>query len=78
MSITSESADLDFTLEDGTAGGFSEGYSFAYTAIDSIFKDLESSGVEARGIQFKLEWSAINDVEILSQSYKYLTKPNYH
>lgn len=78
VSLSATTADLDFELEDGSEGGFSEGYSFSYEAIDTIFKDLESTGGEARGIQFKISWSSINDVEILSQAYKMLIKNNFH
>jgi hypothetical protein len=73
-----DSDDLDFVLEDDDEGGFDEGYSFSYKAIDNVFKDLETTGREVRGIQFKLSWSSINDVEILSQAYKMLIKNNFH
>jgi hypothetical protein len=78
VSITSAADDLDFLLEDDSEGGFTEGYSFAYEATESIFKDLETTGSDIRGIQFKITWSSIQDVEILSQAYKFKVKNNFH
>ena len=78
VSITSSASDLDFLLEDDSEGGFTEGYSFAFEATESIFKALETTGAEVRGIQFKISWTSIQDVEILSQAYKYLIKPKFH
>jgi len=78
VSITSAASDLDFLLEDDSEGGFTEGYSFAYEATENIFKDLETTGADIRGIQFKLTWSSIQDVEILSQAYKFLQKRKFN
>lgn len=77
-SLTSSPSELHFIFGDGTEGGFSEGYAFSYQATENIFKDLESTGSDVRGIQFKMSWSSINDVEILSQAYKFLTKNIFH
>jgi hypothetical protein len=68
---------LEFEFGDGSTGGFNEGYSFAYEKIISTFRDLETTGAEIRGVQFKITWSSIQDIEILSQAYKYLAKPNF-
>ena len=76
--ITSEASDLDFLLEDGSFGGFSDGFSFSYEVTENIFKSLETTGADVRGIQFKITWSSIKDVEILSQAYKFMQKPNFH
>ena len=77
ISILSAASDLDFLLEDDSEGGFSEGYSFAFEAVDNIFQSLETTGADIRGIQIKLTWSSIQDVEILSAAYKFLTKSNF-
>lgn len=72
------SDDIDFVFGDGSTGGFSEGYSFSYEVTDSGFVDLERAGTDVRGIQLKISWSAINDVEILGLAYKFLIKNNFH
>jgi len=76
--VTSSPADLDFEFGDGTTGGFDEGYSFSFEATENIIRDLETTGADLRGIQFKLTWTSIVDVEVLNQAFKFLIKPNLH
>jgi hypothetical protein len=76
-SILTESTDIDWMYDNGDTGTFSEGYSFANEAEIRQFKDLESSGTPPYGIQFKVSWSSVVDVEILSQAYKFLTNRNF-
>lgn len=69
--------DIDIAYGDGDSGEFDEGYSFQGFGTDYDFIDLES-GNDLRGIQFKVEISAIKDVEVLSQAYQFVIKPNMH
>lgn len=78
ISFPITASDLDFTFADGSTGGFSEGYSFSFESSDSDITELETTGSEIRGVQFKLTWSSTSDIEIFSQAYKFLTKANLH
>lgn len=75
--ILTEAAEINWEYDDGSTGGWNEGYGWAAEAIINESKDLESPAGEARGIQFKVSWSSINDVEILSESYKFLSNRNF-
>ncbi|MFA6445744.1 MAG: hypothetical protein WCW14_00640 [Candidatus Paceibacterota bacterium] len=75
--ILTEAADIDWLYDNGESGGFSEGYSFSNEAEIRQFKDLESTGTAPYGIQFKISWSSVVDVEILSQAYRFLTNRNF-
>lgn len=77
FNIMTEAAELDWQYDNGETGSWSEGYGWSASATDRSFKDLENTGTEPRGIQFKVSWSNVNDVEILSQAYKFLTSPNF-
>lgn len=76
-SVSISASDIDMTLEDGSSGGFTEGYSFANERESREFKDLEQTGTDQYGIQFKISWSSVNDVEILGQAYKLLVNRNF-
>lgn len=73
---TSE-ASLDFVFDDFSVGGFSEGFAFSSPIEGEIFKDLERTSREARGVQLRVSWVNTNDVEVLSQAVKYLVKRNF-
>jgi hypothetical protein len=75
--ILTEASDIDWTYDNGETGGFSEGYSFANEAEIRQFKDLENTSTPPYGIQFKISWSSVVDVEILSQAVKFLTNRNF-
>jgi hypothetical protein len=75
--IMTDAADIDMDYDGGGSGGFSEGYSFSNEAEIRQFKDLETTGTTPYGIQFKISWSSIVDVEILSQAYKFLVSRNF-
>lgn len=76
-SMLTSASDIDWLLEDGSSGGFTEGYSFSNEMESRGFKDLEQTGTDQYGIQFKISWSAVNDVEILGQAYKLLVNRNF-
>lgn len=77
-SILTEATDIDMDYDGGGSGGFSEGYSFSNEAEIRQFKDLENTSTPPYGIQFKISWSSIVDVEVLSQAFKFLTNKNFH
>lgn len=60
-----------------TSGPWSGGFGFNAPLEDDKFISLEKYGVP-RGIQFKVSTTTTKDVIILSQSFKFLIKPNYH
>jgi hypothetical protein len=73
---TLTTGDIDWTYDDATTGGFSEGYSFYAPVSGNVFADIEN--VERpRGIQFKISWSQINDVTILGLAYQFKPKSKF-
>jgi len=76
-SILTTAADIDWIYDNSETGGFNEGYSFSDASAVRKFKDLEQTGTDRNGIQFKLSWSSVNDVEILTQAYKFLVNRNF-
>jgi hypothetical protein len=75
--VMTEAASVDWQYDNGETGGFSEGYAWSASAEAREFLDLENTGTEPRGIQFKISWSSVNDIEILTQAYKFLTNRNF-
>lgn len=74
-SVDTETLDIDYG--NGESGTFSEGYSFATSGAGQVFIDLELAE-NIRGIQFRLAWSSVTDVSILSQAYKFLEHKQFH
>jgi hypothetical protein len=69
-------AEMDMTYDDGTTGGFTEGYGFSEEVLGTIFADIENAE-KPRGIQFKISWSEINDVTLLGMAYQYKEKKKF-
>jgi hypothetical protein len=69
-------ASLQWELEDGSSGDFSEGYGFAAEQVSQVFHDLETAD-NIRGIQFKISTNSINDVTFYGMAYKLLQKANF-
>lgn len=65
-------------FDDSTTGGFSEGFGFSSEIDVREYKSLERGSTEPRGIQFQVSWSSIQDVEILSQAIKFLSKQTFY
>lgn len=73
--IYTETIDIDYG--NGESGTFLEGYSFGTAGSGQVFIDLERSD-NIRGIQFRIAWSAVSDVSILSQAYKFMEHKVFH
>lgn len=76
--VSFTSSDLDWTFDDASTGGFSQGFGFFMETLNSKFIDIEN-GEADRGIQFKVSLSTVNDVKIFSLAYEAVTKTgNFH
>jgi hypothetical protein len=73
---TYSTEELNFTLEDGNEGGFSEGFGFFLATQANDFIDIENTD-RPRGIQFKISSNQINDVTILGLAFQYIAKPKF-
>lgn len=67
---------LEFTLEDDTVGGFSQGFGFSQQELGNFTVDLDQPS-EPRGIQFKVTVSSILPVRLYGMAYKYQVRPNF-
>ena len=73
-SMTADS--LDMIYEDGTEGGFNEGYSFAFDTLGNVFIDIENTE-RPKGIQFKASWNQATDVQQYGMAFQYRLKPKF-
>jgi len=73
---TYDTEELNFILEDGNEGGFSEGFGFFSATQADDFIDIENSD-RPRGIQFKISSNQINDITILGLAYQFVVKPKF-
>lgn len=69
---------ITWMFSDSSTGNFNEGFGFSAEADLREYKSLERGATEPRGIQFKISWSSIQDVEILSQAVKFLSKTTFY
>ena len=67
---------MQWLLEDGSSGGFSEGYGFSAEGATKDFMDIENNE-KPRGIQFKITTSSINDIIFLGLAYSFRPKPRF-
>jgi len=67
---------MQWLLEDGSSGGFSEGYGFSAEGAIKDFMDIENTE-KPRGIQFKITTSRINDIIFLGLAYSFRPKPRF-
>lgn len=68
--------ELEFLLEDGNSGGFSQGFGFSQQELGNFTVDLEQPN-EPRGIQFKVEVSSVLPVRLYGMAYKYQIRPKF-
>ena len=78
IKILTEAPSIEWGFGDSSTGGFTEGFGFSSEVDIRNYTDLERSSIEPRGIQFKVSWSSIQDVEILSQAIKFLSKQTFY
>lgn len=77
VDLVAPAATIQWIYDDSTTGNWNDGFGWSATAEARQFKDLEHTGTEPRGIQFKISWSSQNDLEILSQAYKFLIRQQF-
>jgi hypothetical protein len=75
--VTSEGVTLEWEYDDGSTGGWAEGFDWAFTGISHNFVDVENSSDTPRGIQFKISWSTVEPVEIIDLSFNFRPKNKY-
>ena len=76
VSVNTTTGDIEWTLEDGGIGGFTEGYGFAENALGRDFIDIENEE-KPRGVQFKITTNSINDVIFFGLAYSFRPKPRF-
>jgi len=76
VTIPVETTDIDWEYDDGTTGGFTEGFGFSQESIANLFQDIENTE-KPRGIQFKVEVNEIYDVTNFGLAYKYQVKEKF-
>jgi len=74
--VTMTANELDMIYDDLTEGGLSEGYSFADDTLGNVFIDIENSD-KPNGIQFKVSWSQVSDVQLYGMAYQFRMKPKF-
>lgn len=76
VSIPLETGEILWLLEDDTEGQFDEGYGFQSSEISREYIDIENEE-KPRGVQFKIEYTSVTDITLLSIAYTFKAKSKF-